>query len=114
MEKNVIVIDKSGVQIGSTFPKRAKGLVKNGRAEYIDDRTIRLVTAHVPTVIQNTQITEDKNMSKVINFRARDFRFDKSYQAASGSRLIETVFERNIELFVVPLFRVVAEIVLEE
>ena len=30
----MIVIDEQGKQIGATYPKRAKGLVKNGRAHY--------------------------------------------------------------------------------
>lgn len=35
-------MDESGKQIGKTFPKRAKGLVKNGRARFIDETTICL------------------------------------------------------------------------
>ena len=35
MEKNVSVIDSSGRLIGTTYPKRAKGLVKNRRARYV-------------------------------------------------------------------------------
>ena len=38
----MIVLDESGKQIGKTFPKRAKGLVKNGRARFIDETTICL------------------------------------------------------------------------
>ena len=35
MTKNVSVIDESGKLIGTTYPKRAKGLVKCGRARYV-------------------------------------------------------------------------------
>ena len=42
MEKNVIVTDAKGIVIGATYPKRAAGLVKHGRAEYAGDCTIRL------------------------------------------------------------------------
>ena len=31
MEKNIIVVDEQGNEIGATYPKRAKGLVKKGR-----------------------------------------------------------------------------------
>ena len=48
IEKNVIVTDAEGKEIGSTWPKRAKGLVKNGRAEYVGDREIRLLNTHAP------------------------------------------------------------------
>ena len=99
MEKNIIVTDKSGNQIGSTYPKRAKGLVKNGRAEFIDDRTIRLLTPHVPTVIQNNEFTEDKNMSKVINFNAKDFRIDKAFHSTSGCRVFESTPRGNVQIF---------------
>lgn len=61
--------------IGSTYPKRAKGLVKNGRAEYADDQTIRLKFTRAPTAVDTT---EEHKMSKVINFNAREFRLNKT------------------------------------
>ena len=42
IEKNVIVVDEQGKQIGVTYPKRARGLVKKGRARYADAYTICL------------------------------------------------------------------------
>lgn len=42
MEKNITVTDETGKVLGFTYPKRAKGLIKNGRALYVDDCTIRL------------------------------------------------------------------------
>ena len=42
MEKNVRVIDEQGNEYEATYPKRAKGLVKNGRARFIDEHTICL------------------------------------------------------------------------
>ena len=35
MTKNVIVVDEQGNEYGATYPKRAKGLVKNGRARFV-------------------------------------------------------------------------------
>jgi len=43
MEKNVTVTDVFGIVYGATYPKRAKGLVKNGRARFVDDHTVCLV-----------------------------------------------------------------------
>ena len=40
--KNVIVVDENGNQYEATYPKRARNLVKNGRARYIDDNKICL------------------------------------------------------------------------
>ncbi|MBE6935896.1 MAG: hypothetical protein E7458_05270 [Ruminococcaceae bacterium] len=59
MEKNVIVVDEQGNQIGVTYPKRAKGLVKNGRARYVDDSTICLACPP-------NQYLEDKTMTEEI------------------------------------------------
>ena len=42
MEKNIKVVDEHGKSYGSTWPKRARGLVKNGRARFISDDTIVL------------------------------------------------------------------------
>ena len=42
MEKNVLVTDESGNIYGATWPKRARGLVKSGRARFTDDSTICL------------------------------------------------------------------------
>lgn len=58
MEKTVQVVDEVGNRYEATFPKRAKGLVKNGRARFIDENTICL--ARPP---KNTQNSEDMNMT---------------------------------------------------
>ena len=42
IEKNIIVVDEQGNEYEATYPKRAKGLVKNGRARFIDENTICL------------------------------------------------------------------------
>lgn len=59
IEKNVIVVDENGNKYEATYPKRAKGLVKNGRARFIDENTICLLCPP-----QNE--TEDKIMSENI------------------------------------------------
>ncbi|MGN0693213.1 MAG: hypothetical protein ACI4K7_12755 [Oscillospiraceae bacterium] len=105
MEKNVIVTDASGKIIGETYPKRARGLVKNGRAEYVGDCEIRLrfrkidgvQITHDPSVNKNT---EDIIMSKAIDFNAREFKFDKECTANVGSRMFVTDFKGdNTEQF---------------
>lgn len=40
--KNIIVIDEQGRVYEATYPKRAKGLVKNGRARFVNENTICL------------------------------------------------------------------------
>lgn len=53
MEKNVIVTDEFGNAIGSTYPKRARGLVKNGRAELISEHEIRLSSFCPPNHLED-------------------------------------------------------------
>lgn len=84
IEKNVIVTDADGKEIGSTYPRRAKGLIKNGRAEYADDHTIRLKLTRAPTA---DKATEELKMSKVIDFNARDFGFDESCVSTDGGEV---------------------------
>ncbi len=47
------VTDETGKNIGTTYPKRARGLVKNGRALYVDDCTIRLSAKAEPSDIKS-------------------------------------------------------------
>jgi hypothetical protein len=42
MTKNVVVVDEFGVNYGTTYLKRASGLVKHGRARFIDGNRICL------------------------------------------------------------------------
>ena len=58
MEKNVIVVDEKGKELGATYPKRAKGLVKKGRARFIDVNRICLACPA-------EEITEDEIMSDI-------------------------------------------------
>ena len=58
-ETNVIVVDESGNEYGATWPKRARGLVKSGRARFIDEN--RICLACPPNI---NEITEDIKMSE--------------------------------------------------
>ena len=40
--KNIRVVDEQGNEYEATYPKRAKGLVKNGRARFISENKICL------------------------------------------------------------------------
>lgn len=75
MEKNITVIDENGITAGSTYPKRASGLVKKGRAHWIDENTICLCARDM----------EDNKMS------------DKIYDVIDNqfSKLQEKLFDMN-------------------
>lgn len=57
IEKNIIVADEQGNEYEATYAKRAKGLLKNGRARFIDKN--RICLACPPN-----KILEDKKMSE--------------------------------------------------
>lgn len=61
MTKNVIVVDEQGNQYEATYPRRAEGLVKNGRARFVDDTHTKICLACPPN-----ENLEDKKMSENI------------------------------------------------
>ncbi|MBR5515145.1 MAG: hypothetical protein IKU52_02950 [Clostridia bacterium] len=60
IEKNIIVVDEQGNEYKATYPKRAKGLVKNGRARFIAENKICLACPP-------DKIMEDNQMSDNIS-----------------------------------------------
>ncbi len=98
MEKNIIVTDPEGNVIGSTYPKRAKGLLRSGRAVAEGADCIRLLSAD-PPVAEVHFLMEDYDMSQTIGFKAREFHFDPSCDVNTGSRQIITLNGENIECF---------------
>lgn len=96
MGKNIIVADKDGNEIGHTYPKRARGLVKNGRAEYVSDCEIRLLNSVDYSAPMNTE--EDK-MSNIINFNPREFKFDETCKDNTGMRAFITTDQGNAEVY---------------
>ena len=70
MTKNIKVADTNGNIIGYTYPKRARGLVKNGRAEIVGDCEIRL-TDYCPA--ENDFSEDNKIMDKKLYFNAREW-----------------------------------------
>ena len=61
IEKNIIVVDEQGNEYEATYPKRAKGLVKNGRARFIDENTICLACPP-DTKLEDKIMSENKNV----------------------------------------------------
>jgi hypothetical protein len=60
--KNIIVIDWQGNEYEATYPKRAKGLVKNGRARFVDEHTICL--ACPPNIILEDNYMSDNMINE--------------------------------------------------
>ena len=61
IEKNIFVVDEQGNEYEATYPKRAKGLVKNGRARFISENTICL--ACPPSeYLEDNKMSENKTL----------------------------------------------------
>lgn len=57
--KTVIVIDEQGNKLESTYPKRAKGLIKNGRARVVDENTICLVDLPKHIILEENKMNNN-------------------------------------------------------
>lgn len=60
IEKNIIVVDEYGNELHRTYARRAKGLIKKGRAHFVGDDTICLTDPsglHEEEQTVNTDLT---------------------------------------------------------
>ena len=69
IEKNVIVVDENGNEYEATYPKRAKGLVKNGRARFIDENKICLACPP-KNELEDKKMSENKKVINETNAKA--------------------------------------------
>ena len=77
IEKNVKVVDEKGNILEATYPKRAKGLVKSGRARFVDENTICL--ACPPKILEDIKmdnINIDKTTGEVIEIPASKYNLE--------------------------------------
>ncbi|MFT3950400.1 MAG: hypothetical protein QM689_00195 [Oscillospiraceae bacterium] len=116
-EQTVLVADEFGNKRGSTYPKRARGLVKNGRAFWMNDSEIRLncppeltedtrmenfnIDTTEPNAAQTTDNTAANSYTPaepiVLNFNAREFRFNPDCDKNRGNRtFISTPFDTKL------------------
>lgn len=67
MIKNITVVDENGNRIGSTYPKRASGLVKKGRAHWIDENSVCLCAHNTEEIKMPNNIYDviDNQFSKL-------------------------------------------------
>ena len=67
MQKTVKVVDEVGNRYEATYVKRAKGLVKNGRARFIDDGTICLVRP--PDNMEDIKMTDINKNDAIVEIK---------------------------------------------
>ena len=87
--KNIRVIDEQGNEYEATYPKRARGLVKNGRARFINEST--LCIACPPS-----EYLEDKimtNINETMGNGPRPASIPQSVAAKQNQELLNRLME---------------------
>lgn len=94
--QTVTVLSQDGEFSGLTYPRRAQGLVKKGRARYVNDNTIRLngvsdavITEDIKMDNINTLNENKSTQAQPVNclfFNARDWSFNKDCKNNVGNR----------------------------
>ena len=84
MAKNITVVDEFGNNYGETYLKRAKQLVKKGRAHFIEDAKISLVCP--PDNWEDITMSEDKKITQA-------YILDKIEQIMNNTDYIEKALE---------------------
>ena len=86
IEKNIIVVDENGTVYESTWLKRANGLVKKGRARWLDEKTICL--ACPPEQMEDIRM-ENSKQKEVITERSTE-----TENAVPGGMTVESLLNR--------------------
>lgn len=90
MKKNILVIDASGKELGLTYPKRSRGLIKKGRAMPVNEHTICLSVSCPPGK------QEDNEMTHTLFFKPREWRFNPECSNNVGERTFITGFDGEL------------------
>ena len=91
IEKNIIVVDENGTVFESTWLKRANGLVKKGRARWLDERTICL--ACPPEQMEDNEM-ENMKQAETVAERVDDTESAKQPDNKLGNLTIEGLLDR--------------------
>ena len=91
MTKNVNVVDDLGNRYVPTYAKRAKGLVKNGRARWVDENTICLACPPDDMNLEDTEM--DKNKINPIEGMIVENKTSERLAARNGMNLMD-ILER--------------------
>ena len=65
IEKNILVVDEQGNEYEATWPKRARGLVKNGRARFLSENKICLACPPI-TDLEDNEMTDIENNNRKV------------------------------------------------
>ena len=97
IEKNSIVVDEKGNEYEATYPKRAKGLVKAGRARFIDENKICL--ACPPDIyLEDNNMTENTINVKNESIYNIEFILNQIAKLQDQTEYLNTTLEKLSEL----------------
>ena len=97
--QTVTVLSQDGEFSGLTYPRRAQGLVKKGRARYVNDNTIRLNDVSDAIITEDIKMDNINTLNEIKNtpeqqeqpvnrlyFNARDWSLNKDCKNNVGNR----------------------------
>lgn len=97
IEKNIAVVDEQGNQYEATWPKRARGLVKNGRARFISENKICL--ACPPNIILEDVAMSDRMINEANAGAVHNGGVDGQFGRGYILKQIDKILEQKDYLF---------------
>ena len=91
IEKNIIVVDDNGTVFESTWLKRANGLVKKGRARWLDEQTICL--ACPPEQMEDNKM-DDNRQTEIMTERGAETVSAKQPETSPRRLTVESILDR--------------------
>jgi len=96
--KNILVTDILGNKLEPTYPKRAKGLVKQGRAEFLTQHHIRLKDS-CPAIKQEDNMQNNIQTPIRLEFDPREWFFHKDAKAVGLRSFITDFMGKLVESY---------------
>ena len=81
-KRTVTVLSQDGEPAGFTYPRRAAGLVKKGRARFVNDNTIRLNS--VSDALNTEDIKMDNNIISNTQFSIVSLNLNSDFSISTG------------------------------
>ena len=94
IEKNIIVVDEQGNEYEATYPKRAKGLVKNGRARFIEENKICLMCPPNSELEDDDMPNTSTTKTKAKDVLTIKYVLEKTEQIMNDTEYIHSALER--------------------
>jgi len=104
IEKNVIVVDEHGNEYEATYPRRARGLVKKGRARFIEEQKICLACPPKNLILEERTVSNDNNHQDNMPELTMPYILQKLDQIANDTAYLHEVISALQEMKSDPAF----------